>query len=147
MREKTAEEVLKERKDDLTQRPNEDRVTYRNRASNYSKIIEQFHAHLLAEGYKINTAKSLTNGIRQLFRYYQMDIKVRNGSSLNRTVQTQRNFPLTIEHVRKMYAIANFRERVILSMATDLGLRISDFLRIKNKTYPTSLLKLQLALT
>ena len=65
-----------------------------------------------------------------------MDIKVRNGSSLNRTVQTQRNFPLTIEHVRKMYAVANFRERVILSMATDLGLRISDFLKIKKQDLP-----------
>ena len=133
---KTADQVLQERKDDLTQRPNEDLVTYRNRASHYSKIIEQFHSHLLDKGYKINTAKSLTNGIRQLFRYYQMDIKVRNGSSLNRTVKTQRNFPLTIEHVRKMYEVANFRERVILSMATDLGLRVSDFLKIQKQDLP-----------
>lgn len=133
---KTPEQVLKERKDDLTQRANEDLVTYRNRASNYSKIIERFHTHLIDEGYKINTAKSLTNGIRQLFRYYQMDIKVRSGSNLNRTVKTQRNFPLTIEHVRKMYVVANFRERVILSMATDLGLRISDFLEIKKDDLP-----------
>ncbi|UCC58252.1 MAG: tyrosine-type recombinase/integrase [Candidatus Bathyarchaeum sp.] len=133
---KTPDQVLKERKDDLTQRPDEDLVTYKNRAANYSKIIERFHAHLLEEGYRINTAKSLTNGIRQLFRYYQMDIKVRNGSSLNRTVKTQRNFPLTIEHVRKMYAVANFRERVILSMATDLGLRVSDFLKIKKQDLP-----------
>jgi integrase len=133
---KSAEEVLKERKDDLTQRPDEDLVTYRNRASNYSKIMERFHAHLIDEGYKINTAKSLTNGIRQLFRYYQMDIKVRSGSSLNRTVKTQRNFPLTIEHVRRMYNVANFRERVILNMATDLGLRIGDFLEIKKEDLP-----------
>jgi predicted phosphoadenosine phosphosulfate sulfurtransferase len=42
---KTGKEVLEERKDDLTQRPNKDLVTYRNRASNYSKIIERFHAH------------------------------------------------------------------------------------------------------
>ena len=133
---KTAEDVLKERKDDLTQRTNEDLVTYRNRASNYAKIIERFHTHLIDQGYKINTAKSLTNGIRQLFRYYQMDIKVRSGSNLNRVVKTQRNFPLTIEHVRRMYAVANFRERVILSMATDLGLRISDFLGIKKDDLP-----------
>jgi integrase len=133
---KTPEQVLMERKDDLTQRPDEDLITYKNRASNYSKIVERFHAHLLDEGYKINTAKSLTNGIRQLFRYYQMDIKIRNGSNLNRTVKTQRNFPLTIEHVRKMYDVANFRERVILSMATDLGLRVSDFLNIKKQDLP-----------
>jgi integrase len=134
--EKTPDQVLQERKDDLTQRSDEDLVTYKNRAANYSRIIERFHAHLLDEGYKINTAKSLTNGIRQLFRYYQMDIKVRNGSSLNRSVKTQRNFPLTIEHVRKMYAVANFRERVILSMATDLGLRVSDFLKIRKQDLP-----------
>jgi len=133
---KTPDQVLQERKDDLTQRPDEDLVTYKNRAANYTKIIERFHTHLLNQGYKINTAKSLTNGIRQLFRYYQMDIKVRNGSSLNRTVKTQRNFPLTIEHVRKMYTVANFRERVILSMATDLGLRVSDFLKIKKQDLP-----------
>ena len=35
-----------------------------------------------------------------------------------------------------MYTIANFRERVILSMATDLGLRIGDFLNIKKKDLP-----------
>ena len=133
---KTPDQVLQERKDDLTQRAEEDLVTYRNRAANYARIIERFHAYLLDEGYKINTAKSLTNGIRQLFRYYQMDIKIRNGSNLNRTVKTQRNFPLSIEHVRKMYEVANFRERVILSMATDLGLRVSDFVKIQKHDLP-----------
>ena len=61
---------------------------------------------------------------------------MRSGSNLNRTVKTQRNFPLTIEHVRRMYAVANFRERVILCMATDLGLRVSDFLEIKKDDLP-----------
>jgi len=91
---------------------------------------------MIKEGYKINAAKSLTNGLKQLFRYYHMDIKMRTGSNVNRVIKTQRNFPLTIEHVRKMYTIANFRERVILSMATDLGLRIGDFLNIKKKDLP-----------
>jgi len=35
-----------------------------------------------------------------------------------------------------MYAVANFRERVILSMATDLGLGIGDFLQIKKADLP-----------
>ncbi len=35
-----------------------------------------------------------------------------------------------------MYQVANFRERVILSMATDLGLRVSDFLKIKKQNLP-----------
>ena len=65
-----------------------------------------------------------------------MDIKIRHGANVNRTVKTQRNFPLTIEHIRKMYSVANFRERVILSMATDLGLSVSDFLKIKKQDLP-----------
>jgi integrase len=133
---KTANVVLEERKDDLTQRPNEDIVTYRNRSSNYEKIIESFYNYLIEKGYKINAAKSVTHGIRQLFRYYHMDVRMRHGSNVNRTVKTQKSFPLTIEHVRKMYAVADFRERVILSMATDLGLRISDFLKIKKRDLP-----------
>jgi hypothetical protein len=35
-----------------------------------------------------------------------------------------------------MYEVANFRERVILSLATDLGLRVSDFLEIKKEDLP-----------
>ncbi|MFH1328240.1 MAG: site-specific integrase, partial [Candidatus Bathyarchaeota archaeon] len=134
--EKTANEVLEERKDDLTQRPNEDIVTYRNRASNYEKIIEAFYNYLIEKGYKINAAKSVTHGIRQLFRYYHMDVRMRSGSNVNRIVKTQKSFPLTIEHVGKMYAVADFRERVILSLATDLGLRIGDFLEIKKDDLP-----------
>ena len=133
---KTAEDVLKERKDDLTQRPDEDIVSFKNRASNFERLIESFYNDLIKEGYKINAAKSLTNGLKQLFRYYHMDIKMRTGSNVNRVIKTQRNFPLTIEHVRRMYAVANFRERVILSMATDLGLRIGDFLNLKKKDLP-----------
>jgi hypothetical protein len=133
---KTGKEVLEERKDDLTQRPNEDIITYRNRAANYERIIESFYIHLMEKGYKINAAKSITHGIRQLFRFYHMDVRMRSGSNVNRTVKTQKSFPLTIEHVRRMYAVANFRERVILSLATDLGLRIGDFLEIKKLDLP-----------
>ena len=133
---KTGKEVLEERKDDLTQRPNEDIFTYRNRAANYERIIESFYNHLIQKCYKINAAKSITHGIRQLFRFYHMDVRMRSGSNVNRTVKSQKSFPLTIEHVRRMYAVANFRERVILSMATDLGLRIGDFLEIKKLDLP-----------
>jgi len=60
-----------------------------------------------------------------------MGIKFRAGSKIAKTVKTTKNFPLTIEHVRAMFQVADLRERVILSMATDLGLRIGDFLELK----------------
>ena len=133
---KTAEEILEQRKDDLTQRAGENLIEYKNRASRFEKEIEKFHSHLLDSGRKTNTARTQTIGICQLFRYYQMPVKIRTGSKVSKTVKTTQNFPLRIEHIRKMFEIADLRERVILSMATDLGLRAGDFTSIKKDNIP-----------
>jgi hypothetical protein len=76
-------------------------------------------------------------GIRQLFRYYEMGIRFRAGSKVSKTVKTPRSFPLAIEHVRAMFQVADLRERVILTLATDLGLRIGDFLELKKTDLPS----------
>ncbi|MCW4054480.1 MAG: site-specific integrase, partial [Candidatus Bathyarchaeota archaeon] len=87
-------------------------------------------------GYSINSARNMTLGVRQLFRYYQMPAAMRSGSKVSQTVKTTRNFPLTIEHVRKMFQVANLKERMVLSLAVDTGLRISDFIAIKKTDLP-----------
>ncbi len=132
---KTAEQILELRKEDLTQQAGENLIEYRNRASHFEKEIEKFHSQLLTQG-SINTARVQTLGIRQLFRYYEMPIRFRNGSKIGKTVKTTKNFPLTIEYVRKMFEVADLRERVILIMATDLGLRIGDFIALKKSDLP-----------
>jgi len=133
---KNAEETLEIRKDDLTQRTQENLIEYRNRAARFEKEIEKFHGYLLKQGASINTARNMTIGIRQLFRFYEMPIRLRSGSKATKTVKTMRNFPLAIEHVRAMFQVGDLRERVILSMATDLGLRIGDFLSLKKSDLP-----------
>ena len=135
---KSPREILEARKNDLTQRPGEDLIEYRNRAARFEKQIEKFHGYLLKQGYTTNTSRALTIGIRQLFRYYQMPVIMRAGSKVTKTVKTSKNFPLRIEHVRRMFEVADLRERVILSMSTDLGLRISDFIKIKKGALPSS---------
>jgi len=134
---KSPREILEMRKDDLTQRKGEDLIEYRNRAARFEKEIEKFHSYLLEKGYTTNTARNLTLGIRQLSRFYQMPIRIRAGSKVSKTVKTSRSFPLRIEHVRIMFEVADLRERVILSLATDLGLRISDFIKIKKGDLPS----------
>jgi len=134
---KTTEEILNERKDDLTQRQGENLIEYKNRAARFSKEIEKFHGWMLEKGLSTNSARNLTIGIRQLFRYYQMPVQIRAGSKVTKTVKTSKSFPLRIEHIRKMFAIADIRERVILSMATDLGLRVGDFVAIKKEEIPS----------
>jgi len=133
---KSAEDILELRKDDLTQRAGENLIEYRNRAARFEKEIEKFHSYLLEQDYTINTARNLTLGIRQLFRHYEMGIRFRAGSKVVKTVKTTKNFPLTIEHVGAMFKVADLRERNILSMATDLGLRVGDFINIKKADLP-----------
>ena len=134
---KSAEEILDQRKDDLTQKAGENLIEYKNRAARLEKEIEKFHGYLQSQGYSTNTSRNLTIGIRQLFRFYQMPVRIRAGSKVTKTVKTSKNFPLIIEHVRKMFEVADLRERVILSMATDLGLRISDFIKLKKNELPS----------
>jgi len=133
---KSPREILEMRKSDLTQKDGENLIEYRNRASRFQKEIEKFHSSLLEQGAATNSARTISLGIRQLFRYYEMPVRTRNGSKLNKTVQTTRSFPLRIEHVRTMFKVTDIRERAILSMATDLGLRISDFIKIKKEDLP-----------
>jgi HPt (histidine-containing phosphotransfer) domain-containing protein len=66
-----------------------------------------------------------------------MPVRIRAGSKVTKTGKTSKNFPLRIEHIRKMFEVADLRERLILSMATDLGLRISDFIKIKKDELPS----------
>jgi site-specific recombinase XerD len=134
---KPAEEILAIRQEDLTQKPGENLIEFKIRAARFEKEIEKFHSHLIEKGYSINSARNMTLGIRQLFRYYQMPVTMRSGSRVSQTVQTTKNFPLTIVHVRKMFEVANLKERTILSLAVDTGLRISNFLAIKKANLPS----------
>ena len=133
---KSAEAILLMRQEDLTQKAGENLIEYKNRAARFQKEIEKFHSYLIENDYSINSARNMTLGIRQLFRYYQMPVTMRAGSKVSQTVQTSKNFPLTIEHVRTMFKVANLKERTILSLAVDLGLRISDFLSIRKADLP-----------
>lgn len=133
---KSPEEILRMRQEDLTQIAGENLIEYKNRAVRFEKEIERFHDFVLKQGKSINTARTATLGLRQLFRYYQMPLLMRKGTGVTKTVKTTRSFPLRIEHIREMFKVADLRERVILSMATDLALRMSDFIRLKKSDLP-----------
>lgn len=134
---KDVETILKERKDDMTPRPNETLVDARQRQSRYEKLLEKFHAWLLRQGYKINTARTMCLGIMQLFRYYNMGITLRTGSPVSQTVVTTSDFILQPEHVRAMFHVAkDLRSKLLVSMGNDLGWRISDILSIKRNELP-----------
>jgi len=55
---------------------------------------------------------------------------------VKKTVISERDYPLTVEELRAMYQVADLRGRIILLMAKDLGLRISDFRMIRVEQLP-----------
>lgn len=133
---KSAEEILRMRQEDLLPREGEDLVERRFRTARFEREIEKFHDSVTKQGKSINTARTATLGIRQLFRFYQMPLPMRKGTRVTKTVKTTKSFPLRIDHVREMFKVADLRERVMLSMATDLALRISDFIRLRESDLP-----------
>lgn len=134
---KDVDTILEERKDDLTPKANESLVDAKQRASRYEKLLEKFHAWLLEQGYKINSARTLCLGLMQLFRYYNMGIRLRTGSPVSQTVVTTSDFILQQQHVRAMFhAAKDLRSKLLVSMGNDLGWRISDILSIKRSELP-----------
>jgi integrase len=145
---KDVETILAERKDDLTPRPNENLVDGKNRASRYENLLEEFHAWMLKpihmvnkksnQAYEINTARTSTLGLLQLFRYYNMGITLRNGSPISTTVISTCDFVLMPEHVRAMFHVAkDLRSKLLVSMGNDLGWRINDVLGIQRNELPS----------
>ena len=80
----------------------------------------------------------MTLGLIQLFNYFDMDMKTRVISAeARKTVETEKSYPLTIEEVRRMYAVADsLRDKVILLLGKDVGLRLADVLSIKRDEIP-----------
>ena len=128
---KDLDTVLAERKQDL-----ESGDPARRR--HFEHKLEEFHRALLNKGYAVNSCRTMTLGLVQLFNYFDMDLKARIISAeAKKTVETEKSYPLTIEEVRAMYAVADsLRDKVLLLMGKDLGLRLADVLSIKKDEIP-----------
>lgn len=132
---KPSEEFLKMRHEDVMSGDP-------HRKRRFQREIEKFHKWMRMEcGYTINTARNMTVGILQLFRYWEMPITIPAGSDVSKTVISTKDFVLTPEHLKKMYAVADLRARVIVSMGKDLGWRIGDFSSLRKDQLPDLELK------
>lgn len=125
---KTLNEVLKERFKDLQSQD----MNVRKR---FNREIEKFHRHLKEEGKPQNTARTYCNGIQQLFRFFDMDIKALP-SEVTRKTATVKDYVPSVSEYRDMLNCGNILDRTIISMALDLGWRIGDFVKIRKDMLP-----------
>jgi integrase len=118
------DEILKMRREDL-------KLEDAHERKRFDRELEHFYNDMRKQGMSVNTARSQCSGLRQFFRYNDVPIALRRGSPIKKSQMTDKTYPLTIEDVRRMFNVADLRERVILAMAKDLALRIGDFVQIK----------------
>lgn len=121
--------ILKERFEDL-------QSTDQNKRKRFNREIEKFHRHLKNLGHPQNTAVAYTEGIRQLFRYFDMDIK-NLPSEVTRKTTSIKDYVPTVSQYRDMFNCGNVLDRTIISMALDLGWRIGDFVKIRKDMLPS----------
>jgi len=128
---KSADEVLEERRQDWASGD-------LFRKKRFAREIEKFHKALIEEqGYAINSARTYTLGILQLFRFYEMPVTIEVGSSVSRTVISTKDFVPSPQQLRKMYSVApDLRSKLIMSLGKDLAWRIGDFLSITRDMLP-----------
>jgi len=99
------------------------------------RIVEKYFIWLKEQGYKQNSARALTNGPIHFLKYFGADIRIRRSIGVNRTEISTKDHLLSIDDLRKMYKVAGLRERVILLLAKDLGLRLGDFCRLPKQDF------------
>jgi integrase len=123
------DEILKMRREDL-------KLEDAHERKRFDRELEHFYNDMKKQGMSVNTARSQCSGLRQFFRYNDVPIALRRGSPIAKSQMTDKTYPLTIEDVRRMFNVADLRQRVMLSMAKDLALRIGDFVQIKKADLP-----------
>jgi integrase len=126
---KTANEILEERVNDWTSGD-------LFKKKRFAREIEKFHAYLIKEqGYKPNSATYYYQGIRSLFSFYEMPVKL--NSEIDRRRTTTRDYVPRIDQYAEMFKVAdNLRDKLIVSMGLTLAWRISDFSQIKKSDLP-----------
>jgi len=130
---KSCDQILEERKTDY--KLDDEELKHR-----FEKVVVEFHTWLQTEYISRNTGKPLSSAsaravlapVRGFFSYYRYPIMLRKGELGERTLSLGDHM-LTIEQVRKMYHVADGRQRAILTCGKDLMLRAGDFVRLERK--------------
>lgn len=91
---KSSDVALEERKQDVASEDYEQN-------QRFVREVEKFHAWLLDRDYSINTARTMTLGIMQLFRYYGVPIVLPPQSKASKTVMTTKTYIPRMERSTK----------------------------------------------
>jgi integrase len=137
---KGLDQILRERKEDMQ---SED-LKQRKR---FAREVEMFHKWLLQpihkigknenKPYPLNSAGSYSQGIMQLFRYFEMAVTIPTSSDVWKRHLTTKDYVPKPQQYREMYRVAdNLKDKLIVSMGLNLAWRIGDFIKIRKDQLP-----------
>lgn len=78
------------------------------------------------------TARSATNAVRGFFSYYRCPLKFRRTESarLSEARRQSEDYRFSVNDLKKMFEIANLKERYVIVAGKSFGLRAGDFLAL-----------------
>ncbi len=120
--------LLKEREVDLKER---------NFA--FEQKVVEFHRWLdtLPKKLSDNSKKTYVAAICSFFAFHRLDLKLTKSQTnflYKRARPVRKYYNFTLEDIRKMSEVANPKERYVLLVGKSLGLRASDFIRLRQGT-------------
>jgi integrase len=103
----------------------------KDKKKNLEREVERFYNWVIEEKkLNPNTSYNAVVSLKSLMTFYDMPLKLKRGSCA-RIPTMPRDWIPSVKELRLMFSIGDLREKLILSMAKDIPLRINDFLSIK----------------
>jgi len=101
-------------------------------ARKYGKEVLKYYHNYIKQGYSSNTARSVTSSIRAFFTSQTISVKIKR-RSIRKIRRASNQHMFTQAELKKLFFVADVRDKAILSTAVSLGYASKDFLGLKRK--------------
>lgn len=93
----------------------------------------EFKNWLIQRGLSDNSAVGATTAVRSFFAYFRLDLSFKRTerAKLAEATRKTEDYRFSLEDLKKMYDVADLREKYVLTAGKSFGLRSSDFLKLK----------------
>jgi integrase len=95
------------------------------------KVIE-FKNWMAEKGYATYTATAATMAVRSFFEFHRCHLEFRSqeSSKIAKRTRVTEDYRFGLEDLRKMFEVADLKEKYVLTAGKSFGLRAGDFLRL-----------------
>lgn len=100
--------------------------------SYFDHKIEAFYKWMVDRKYALTSARNNTLGIVAFFNFY----RIPTNAKVPMPPPTTKTYIPKIEELRSMYAVADLKGKLVLSLGLDLSWRLGDFINLKKADLP-----------